>query len=267
MSTAYLRVNAIPLTFYAARAGTRVAALFTAEQGQVRVGVRTSTQKGSSKNLPIALFSSYELLLEKRARAGDLFDLKETESAVRRPNLGAGKPIAGWAAASVLAELLLKTTEPHDPQPYLYAMFTKALDQLDTDQPPAPLMIAFLLKYLEHMGLGFQLDSVQSAPLRGKSYWMDVGSGELHGNPNMDPRIDRGGTSIMPPVRVSLETLSALRNFRVAVFERLRETPLSQDSADEAVRLMETWLEHHLDTRLKSFTFWREVNDRERNRT
>jgi len=88
----------------------------------------------------------------------DLYDLKEREMVVSRNNLNQGRPVRAWATASVLAEVLLRGTQQGEAHPYLFRMLDKALTCLENGAPPSLLLLAFLVKFLEHAGYGLRLE-------------------------------------------------------------------------------------------------------------
>ncbi|MCG3196377.1 MAG: DNA repair protein RecO [bacterium] len=256
----FKRLTGIPIASYRARGSARVVAFFTEEEGQVRAAVRAGSKRSGGLVPSLPSFSTFDLLLSKTGARRDLFDLREREVRALRPNLGKGEPLAAWAAASVEAELILKTTEIQHPEPYLYRMFEKSLDCLEAGAPPRALLIAFLAKYLERSGHGPRLDrAVDGGPLPAGSPWLfDIRAGGiLPSGQGNSPGIEVAeGRRAFPITR---ETLDTLKKFRLAVFERLEETPLPVKTGRLLVELFAACIEIHLETRLKSLDFWRET--------
>jgi len=150
--TKTVRLISIPLAKFEAKSGSHVLSFFTEGRGQIRAIVRGSRGKKKPSSPLLPLFSTYEILFTEPRQAEGLYELKERETVTGRPKLNSGSPLELWAAASILYELLLKTTEKEDPHPYLFSMLDKALGCLEKGRSPAILLTAFLVKFLEHMG-------------------------------------------------------------------------------------------------------------------
>jgi DNA repair protein RecO len=258
------RVTGIPLAAFRARGDSRVIALFTEEAGQVRMAARGSRKKGASSQPGIPLFSTCDFLLAKPQKGGDLFELREREPRKSRPGLNSGKPFESWAAASVLGELLLKTTQPHESQPYLFRMLDKALDCLEEGAPPRPLLIAFLVKYLEHAGFGLRLDTLEDGtPVdTGTAAAFDAATGGLCGLKESDDLSLPTGRASSRRFWLLPSTREALKKFRLAVFNYLGETPIADKEAVTLIECLAACIEFHLETHLKSLIFWQETLNR-----
>ncbi len=256
----FKRLTGIPIASYRARGSARVVAFFTEEEGQVRAAVRAASRKNGGAIPSLPSFSTFDLLLSKTGSRLDLFDLREREVRALRPNLGKGEPLAAWAAASIEAELILKTTEMHHPEPYLYRMFEKSLDCLETGAPARALLIAFLVKYLERSGHGPRLDRAVdgSALPSGSDLIFDIGAGGFF--PAGQGRLSESlAAPDLGTLRLTREALDTLKKFRLAIFEGLGETPLSAGTGRLLLEFLAACVEVHLETRLKSLDFWRET--------
>ena len=148
-----VRLVSVPLAKFEAKSGTHVLSFFTEAKGQIRAIVRGSRGKNRTNSPLLPLFSTYEILFNEPRKGDGLYELKERETLTARSRLNSGAPLEPWAGASILSELLLKTTEREDPHPYLFGMLDKALDCLEKGHSPALLVAAFLIKFLEAHGL------------------------------------------------------------------------------------------------------------------
>jgi DNA repair protein RecO len=237
-----------------------VVALLTEETGQLRASARGRGKKGVSAPSSITLFSTYDLLLVEPHRGSDLYELRERDVLQSRPCLSQGKPVEAWASASVLAELVMRTTEPHEKQTYAFKMLDKALDYLEAGDATGPLLAAFMVKYLEHAGFALNLDPDEGkGPVgAGSREVFDIAAGGISpkktGN---EPQLDG-----MSPARrfvLSPAERKALQHLRVAVFDRLGDIAFTPATSLKLVDLLAAMVEHHLETRLKSLEFWREL--------
>lgn len=264
------RCLGIPLVAFEGKGRSHIIAFFTESHGQLRAGYRVSSSTKKTIASRIPLFSTFDLLLLCPSKASDLYQLKEFDIQRRRPNLNQGTPLAGWAAASVLSELVLKTTEPEEAHPFVFRMLDKALDCIEQGIPPTGILLAFWVKYLEHAGFALRVDRNWdgSEIPDDQVVFLDVLAGEIQPSPGSwrneeVPWVGGGGRifKISPHIR------GWLKNFRLAVFEQFKDTHISDEDKKQLVEILSTYIELHLDVRLKSLIFWKEIMQREeRNR-
>lgn len=262
----YLRLQAIPLASFHARGTSRVVAFFTCENGQIRCAVKGISKRNQSQPASLPLFSTYDLLVAKPTRDKDLYEVKEREVMVSRNRLNQGQPITAWAAASVLAETLLRGTQIGDSHPYLFRMFDKALSCLENGAPPALLLLAFLVKYLEHAGYGMRLEETVEGQIvpPGMDVLFDTASGGIFLLSNRTQGGDPGESSFSGRCfRLDPASRLFLLKIRLAMFDRLEETVTSQAMVNRLTELAHACLEHHLEIRLKSFDLFKQVMGRE----
>ncbi len=261
-TSGFLRFTGIPLASFQARGTSRVVAFFTEETGQVRCAVKGTSKKNQSTPASVPLFSTFDLLVTKPSGERDLYEVKEREVVVSRNHLNQGQPIATWATASVLAEVLLRGTQVGDPHPYLFRMFDKALTCLEEGAPPALLLLAFLVKYLEHAGYGLRLEETvdgQAIPPR-MEVLFDTASGGVFLLPDQTHSgEDDGHPFTSRCFRLDPTSRTTLLKIRLAVFDRLEDTPVPETILKRLVDLVHACLEHHLDIRLKSFDLFNQV--------
>lgn len=253
-----VRLVSIPLAKFKARSGSHVLSFFTEERGQIRAGLRGGGKKKPGAPV-LPLFSTYEILFREPTHAEGLYEVAERETLTSRPLLNSGSPIEAWAAASVISELLLRTTENEDPHPYLFRMFDKGLDQLEAGQKPSVLLAAFLVKFLEHVGYRprWETGSI-GAPARGLFFIPSLG-----GLCTEAERIESGRGEAAPlgaSGAVTSEEIAEVFRFRTARFEELEDSDRVEVIGKKWVRLLGYYVEYHLETRLKSLAFWADLH-------
>jgi len=140
-------------------------------------------------------------------------------------------PAAHWISGCYLNELLLKLTAQHDPQPDLFALYERTLQQLALATAAEPVLRAFEKQLLELLGFGleFGLDAGSGEPVSAtERYRFDPGDG-LHR--------DAGSSSTFT---VSGRTLLALAH------DELLQEP---EALHEARALMRLAIDHCLEGR------------------
>ncbi len=264
--SAFLRFKAIPLATFHARGASRVVAFFTEEAGQIRCAVKGPSKRGSSQPASLPLFSTYDLLVSKPTEGSDLYEVREREVVVSRNYLNQGQPVTTWATASVLAEVLLRGTQLGDSHPYLFRMFDKALTCLEEGVQPKLLLLAFLVKYLEHAGYGLRLEeSVDGKAIPpAMDVLFDTASGGVFlFQEEVSSGGLEGGTFTGRCFRLDPTTRQALLKIRLAVFDRLEETQVPGKMVKRLLDLIHACFEHHLEIRLKSFGLFEQIMGRE----
>jgi DNA repair protein RecO len=251
-----IRLTAVPLARYEAGAGKRVVALFTREMGQARVFARHSGKK--AKTFALSPYTTYAVLVRPAKASKDskgIPELREHQVEKARPCLAGGKKLSAWVTASVLAELLIDTTEVGEPHPYLFDMLEEALDRLEEGVACADLLIAFILKFLEHTGYKPRLDTGNSQK---KKFLFDVGSGGIGTSKKSSFEEE-----IVPPPKTRFmlggETIVKLEKLRGARFSTLTETCFSAKEAQRLLEMLGAYVEYHFETNLKSLWVWREM--------
>lgn len=256
--TKTVRLVSIPLARFEARSGSHVLSFFTEERGQIRAGLRGGGSKKKPGAPVLPLFSTYEVLYREPTHHEGLYEVAERETLTSRPLLNSGSPIEAWAAASILSELLLRTTENEDPHPYLFRMFDKGLDQLEAGQKPSVLLAAFLVKFLEHVGYRPRWESGSSGAEADKVHFISA----LGGLCTEAERIERDRGEAAPPGAsgaVTSEEVAEVFRFRAARFEDLEDSDRVEVIGKKWVRLLGYYVEYHLETRLKSLSFWADL--------
>jgi DNA repair protein RecO (recombination protein O) len=163
----------------------------------------------------------------------------------------------------LVADLVLKTTEKHDPHPYVFEMMDKALDCLEGGIPPEGLAVSFFMKYLEHLGFRPRLDGCAcGASVPGKqSLEFNVPLGglccercarEAHGT--------LSSNGFRTHFCLDRDSLAILKRLRLARFESLGETSRQTERLRELTGLLGAYVEYHFETRLKSLGFWRDLH-------
>lgn len=140
-------------------------------------------------------------------------------------------PAAQWISGCYLNELLLKLTAQHDPQPALFMLYERTLQQLAACNAAEPVLRAFEKQLLELLGFGleFDLDAGSGEPVDARArYRFDPGDG-MH---------CEGGASSMP-------TFSGRTLLALAADEPLQDP----EALLEARTLMRMAIDHCLEGR------------------
>ena len=258
-----LKSAAIPLARFEAKPGSFVIAVFTREVGQLRIHSRGTGSRKRTLPATLPQFSTFDLVLDPPRRSSSLYELRERQVRTPRPGLNAGRPLGAWGAASLVAELVLKTTEKHDSHPYVFDMMDRAFDCLEEGIPPEGLAVSFFLKYLEHFGLRPRLDDCAcGASVQGKqSFGFNVPRGGLCCN--ICAREAHGTLSsngFRTHFCLDRESLDLLKSLRLARFESLGETSNQTKRLKELTGLLGAYVEYHFETRLKSLGFWLDMD-------
>jgi DNA repair protein RecO len=257
------RLTGIPLARFEAKPGSWVLVFFTLELGQIRVHSRTPSRKKSGIGASPSFFSTFSFQVQSPRSSGGLFELLERELAKHRARLGKGQPLAPWASASFLGDLLMHTTETQDPHPYLFRMLEKALDLLEAERPDAEILVAFLLKFLEHMGFRPQIETCacgKPPDFRQPVHFDSISAGlRCPGCP--PPPGDIAGC-LESRHRLNEGQWKSLRDFRLARFESLSQTGLDPIETSDLVFALAETAAYHFGVRLKSLDFWREAHKR-----
>lgn len=132
----------------------KIITIFTREMGKVGVMARGAKKPSSRLTSSTQLFTYGHFLFQKSSGLGAL-QQGETISSMR----GIREDIFLTAYASYIAELLDKSTEQREPNPFLFELFSQTLQLLNEGVDPDILLHIFEMKIVNVLGLYPQLDS------------------------------------------------------------------------------------------------------------
>lgn len=131
----------------------KIITIYTRELGKVGVMARGAKKPNSRLTSITQLFTYGTFLFQKTSGLGSL-QQGETLLSLR----GIREDIFLTAYASYIAELLDKSTENHERNPYLFELLKQTLQYLDDEVDPDILLNIFEMKMLTVLGLHPQLD-------------------------------------------------------------------------------------------------------------
>ena len=223
----------------------RIYTLLTQQHGKVGAiakGVRRSTSKlGPS----LELFSQIDVQLA-RGRNMDVIT-----QAVRLPAPRIDADVERTAHASLIAELADRVSEERHPVEGLYELTTLALNELAREPEPRRASAYFMIVALDLLGYAPQLLSCAScerrlpeapaafSPAAGGFLCADCAKPEMH--------------------QVPVQALKVLRLMATGGIELYRRLKLDGSLMEEVELVLEAQLEYHLDRRLMSLRFLRQM--------
>lgn len=126
-----------------------IATLFTQDFGKISALAKGARRpKGPFENA-LDLLAIVRLVF--LCKSGDTLDLLTEAKLERRFRAGA-RDLTRLYSGYYVAELLQELTDTHDPNPELFAVACAALEALDTDAPPATVIVWFELAALRLLG-------------------------------------------------------------------------------------------------------------------
>jgi DNA repair protein RecO (recombination protein O) len=193
----------------------------------------------------LELFARIDVLLAR----GRNLDVVAEATRIDGPRLAAD--VERTAHAGLIAELAERVTEERHPLEGIYELTVGALDELARETDPRRASAYFLVAALDQLGYALQLTSCvgceRALPAQPAAF-SAPGGGFLCATctvPGMIP------TSV-----AAIKVLRLMAAGDHGTYQRLRLRP---DLLAEVEGVLETQLEHHLDRRLKSLQFLRQM--------
>ncbi len=223
----------------------RIYTLLTREHGKVGAiakGVRRQESKLASA---LEMYARVDLLLAH----GRNLDVVAQAQRMQGPRIEADPERTGFAA--LIAELADRVTEDRHPMEGVYELTAGALDDLAREEDPRRGSARFLMGALDLLGYAPQLDSCASCgrPLEPEPAPFQAAAGGFV--------CLRCGDPAWP--RVSLNAIKVLRVLQSGdrgLYHRLKLEPSLLTEVEE---VLEAQLEHHLDRRLNSLRYLRQM--------
>lgn len=224
----------------------RMVSFLTREHGLVEAAAQGIGKPGSSLAPAVEPFTLSTLFLVQGRGADRL-----TQARVIEPFYDLRRDLTRYAYAAAACELVVRTTEPGQPVPALFAMLEACLRAMVTAEDPRLLSWAFELAYLEMSGLAPVVERcvVCEAETAGGVYLASEGG--LVCAACAPP--GGGGLAISAG---TVRSLAALRGFDLTRLGRLR---LHKRTEEEIAALLSTHIRYHLDLSLKADRFVEEL--------
>jgi len=184
------------------RESSQLLEIFTRSHGRVGLVARGARGPRSKLRGVLQLFSP---LLLSWTESGELGTLIAAEADGATVNLSGERVFHGW----YINELLLKLTERHDPQPWLYRDYIMALAELPGSGGEAALRV-FEKRLLSEMGYALPL-TPELEPARRYRFDLEQGATLVAAEGDAD---SYAGASLIALFEERMETREALRDAR-----------------------------------------------------
>ncbi|MGH7902996.1 MAG: DNA repair protein RecO [Candidatus Dormibacteraceae bacterium] len=214
--------------------------------GAIAKGVRrTSSRMGPS----LEIFGQVDVLLAQG------HNLDVVAQAERRGCPRMGAEVERTSYAGLVAELVERATEERTPVEPIYELTCAALDELAREADPRRASAYFLAAFLELFGYAPQLATCVGcdAGLRPEPAAFRAAMGGF-----LCPRCAEGGSDPSQPL-VSPGAIKVLRLIAAGDLATYRRLLLERARLDEIEQVLWAQLEHHLDRRLKSLQFIKQM--------
>ena len=220
----------------------KIVTLYTRELGKVGVMARGAKKPNSRLTASTQLFTYGYFLFQKSTGLGGL-QQGETIASMR----GIREDIFLTAYASYMAELLDKSTEQNDPNPFLFELFSQSLKLLNEGVDPDVLLHIFEMKMLNVLGLYPQLDSCVNCGSRDGTFHFSIRENGFlcHRCFEMDPY----------RLKISQGTAKLLRLFYYFDLDRLGQVSLKPETKAELKMVIHTYYSEYSGLFLKSKRF------------
>lgn len=223
----------------------RIYTLLTREHGKVGA-IAKGVRKNTSRLAPaLDLFARIDVLLA----AGRNLDVIAQAERLPGPRLEAD--LGRTAHAGLVAELAERVTEDRHPLEGVYELTAVALRDLAVEADPRRATAWFLMQALELLGFAPQLHSCAACdlPLPPSPAAFSAAAGGLLCDSCADPAW----------ARLSVTAIKVLRVMQAGDAALYRRLKLEGDLLQEVEGTLEAHLEHHLDRRLNSLRFLRQM--------
>ncbi len=223
----------------------RIYTLLTEHHGKVGAiakGVRRSSSKLAST---LELFGRIDVQLA-RGR-----NLDVVTQAVRMPGYRIEADLSRTAHAALIAELADRVTEDRHPVEGIFQLTVFALEELAAESDPRRASAYFMMAALDFLGYGPRLFACAACerPLHEAPAPFSPAAGGF-----LCPDCTQPGMAATPVPALKVLRLMAARD--IELYRRLK---LDDDLVGEVERVLEAQLEHHLDKRLNSLRFLRQM--------
>jgi DNA repair protein RecO (recombination protein O) len=220
----------------------KIVTIYTRELGKVGVMARGAKKPNSRLTSSTQLFTYGYFLFQKSSGLGGL-QQGETISSMR----GIREDIFLTAYASYAAELLDKSTEQNEPNPFLFELFSQILQLLNEGVDPDILLYIFEMKIVNVLGLYPQLDSCVNCSSKDGTFHFSIRENGFicHRCFEVDPY----------RLPISQATAKLLRLFYYFDLERLGKVTVKPETKAELKLVIDSYYSEYSGIFLKSKKF------------
>lgn len=220
----------------------KIVTIYTRELGKVGVMARGAKKPNSRLTSSTQLFTYGYFLFQKSSGLGGL-QQGETISSMR----GIREDIFLTAYASYAAELLDKSTEQNEPNPFLFELFNQTLQLLNEGVDPDVLLYIFEMKIVNVLGLYPQLDSCVNCSSKDGTFHFSIRE-----NGFICHRCFEADPYRLP---ISQATAKLLRLFYYFDLERLGKVTVKPETKAELKLVIDSYYSEYSGIFLKSKKF------------
>ncbi|MGG4491822.1 DNA repair protein RecO [Metabacillus idriensis] len=220
----------------------KIVKIYTRELGKVGVMARGAKKPNSRLTSSTQLFTYGYFLFQKSSGLGGL-QQGETISSMR----GIREDIFLTAYASYAAELLDKSTEQNEPNPFLFELFSQTLQRLNEGIDPDVLLYIFEMKIVNVLGMYPQLDSCVNCGSKDGTFHFSIRENGFicHRCFEADPY----------RLQISQATVKLLRLFYYFDLERLGRVTVKPETKAEIKMVIDSYYSEYSGIFLKSKKF------------
>lgn len=223
---------------------SKVVTLFTRELGKLAIMAR-GAKKAKSRIAAVSQLFTHGYYLCKAGPGSRMPDLSQGD--VVNSFKAMRLDLNATAYAAYMAELLDRLTHEREANPYLFQLLVHMLQYLNEGRDAEILCRIFETKMLQVAGISPQLSCCVMCGEQREPYVFSIGQGGL-----LCPACaasDPYAIAVTPP------TWKMLRLFQVFDVERLGEIEVKQATRTQLKHVLRSYMDEHLDLRLKSRSF------------
>ena len=232
---------------------SKVVTLFTRENGKLGLMARGS-KKTKSRLAAVSQLFSHGYYLCKAGPGTGMPDLSQGDNV--NPFRELRQSLNTTAYAAYIAELLDRLTHEREPNPFLFQLLLQTFRHLDEGRDPEILCRIFETKMLMVAGISPQLSACVNCGAQREPYAISVTQGGLL-CPVCLP-------SDPYSIAVTPSTWKLLRLFQVFDLERLGDIEVKPATRNQLKHVIRSFMDEHLDIRLKSRAFLEQLERMER---
>lgn len=220
----------------------KIITLYTRELGKVGVMARGAKKPNSRLTSITQLFTYGTFLFQKSSGLGSL-QQGETIHSLRSIR----EDIFQTAYASYIAELLDKSTENHERNPFLFELLLQTFTYLDEEVDPDILLHIFEMKILPVLGLRPQLDCCTNCGQKDGTFHFSIREGGFlcHRCFEIDPY----------RLQIAPTTVKLLRLFFYFDLNRLGNISVKQETKNELKLVIDAYYHEYSGLTIKSKRF------------
>ncbi|WP_400164070.1 DNA repair protein RecO [Brevibacillus sp. TJ4] len=223
---------------------SKVVTLFTRELGKLAIMAR-GAKKAKSRIAAVSQLFTHGYYLCKAGPGSGMPDLSQGD--VVNSYKAMRLDLSATAYAAYMAELLDRLTHEREANPYLFQLLVHMLQYLNEGRDAEILCRIFETKMLQVAGISPQLSGCVMCGEQREPYVFSIGQGGL-----LCPACV---ASDPYAIAITPSTWKMLRLFQVFDVERLGEIEVKQATRTQLKHVLRSYMDEHLDLRLKSRSF------------